>query len=99
MNDKILKTLTTTVGRLIFALLAGLGYFMVILRFMIEWSSGSSLLAFFFAPLIICGAALVLVKLMRQAEDAENPSAIIRLFWVHVVLFAIGIVFAVSMFL
>ena len=92
MNDRILKTLTTTAGRLIFALLAGLGYFMVILRFIIEWSSGSSLLAF-------CGAALVLVKLMRQAEDAENPSAIIRLFWVHVVLFAIGIVFAVSMFM
>ena len=99
MNDKILKTLTTTAGRLIFALLAGLGYFMVILRFMIEWSSGNSLLAFFFAPLIICGAALVLVKLMRHAEDAENPSAIIRLFWAHVVLFAIGIVFAVSMFM
>lgn len=98
MNNRILKTLTTTAGRLIFALLAGLGYFMVILRFVIEWSGGSALIAFFFAPVIICGAALVLVKLMRQAEEAENPSAIIRLFWVHAALFLIGVVFAVSIF-
>lgn len=99
MNKKILGILGTTAGRLIFALLAGLGYFMVILRLIIEWSSGSALLAFFFAPFIICGAALIIVKMMKQAEENDNGPAILKLFWVHVILFVIGAVFAISIFM
>lgn len=98
MDKGIVKILCTTAGRLIFALAAGLGYFMIILRFVIEWSNGSSLLAFFFAPFIICGAALVIVKMMRRAEDEENVTAIKKIFWLHAALFAIGIVFAASIF-
>lgn len=99
MNNKIKNAITTVAGRLIFALLSGCGYFMILLRFIKDMSNGSGFLAYTFAPLIICGAALVIVKLIRQAEEAENVSAIVRLFWIHVCVFAIGIVFLVSAFI
>lgn len=96
MNKKILDILNTTAGQLVFALLAGLGYFLVISGFLVENSGGSMLLAFFFAPAIICGAALVIVKLIKQARENENESAILKLFWVHLVLIIIGIIFFIA---
>lgn len=91
--------ITTTAGRLIFSLLAGAGYFMILLRFIIDMSNGSGFLAFLFAPLIICGAALILVKLIKQAEELENDTAIIKLFWLHTAVFAVGVVFLISVLL
>ncbi|MGN0181824.1 MAG: hypothetical protein ACI4DP_05355 [Candidatus Ornithomonoglobus sp.] len=96
MNKKILNILNTTAGQLIFSLLAGCGYFMVIMKFVIDASNGSSFLAYSFSPLIICGAALVIVKLMKQARENENTAAIIKLFWVHIAVIAIGLVFLIS---
>lgn len=98
MNKKLLRVLTTTAGRLIFALLAGCGYFMIVLRVITAASGGSSFLAYSFSPLIICGAALVIVKLMRGAEENENQAAILKLFWIHLAVFAVGIVFFISAF-
>lgn len=99
MNKKITAILNTTAGQLIFALLAGAAYFMVILRFVIEWSGGSALIAYFFAPVIICGAALILIKLMKQARENGNENVIPKIFWIHTVLFVIGLIFVLSMFL
>ncbi len=99
MNKKIINILGTTVGQLVFALLSGAAYFMVILRFIAEWSGGSMLIAFFFAPAVICGAALVIIKLMKQARENENYSVIPKIFWLHAVLLAVGIVFVLSMFM
>ncbi|MGM9937375.1 MAG: hypothetical protein ACI38A_08525 [Candidatus Ornithomonoglobus sp.] len=99
MNKKILNILNTTAGQLIFSLLAGGGYFMIILKFIISASNGSAFLAYSFSPLIICGAALVIVKLMKQARENENPGAIIKLFWIHIAVIAVGIVFLISAFM
>lgn len=98
MNKRIINLVGTTAGQLIFALLSGAGYYMVLLRLIVSWSNGSALLAFFFAPVIICGAAIVLIKTMKQARENDNEGLIPRLFWIHTVLFVIGIVFVISMF-
>ena len=97
MNKKILNILNTAAGQLIFALLAGGGYFMVLLKFIIELSKGQWLLAFFVAPMIICGAALIIVKLMKQARENENEGAILKLFWLHAVLIVIGVIFVAAL--
>ncbi len=98
MKKKILDVLNTTAGQLIFALVSGCGYFMILLRVIIEWSRGSALLAAYFSPLIICGAAIVIIKLIKQAREAENDGAIIKLFALHVILVIIGILFLAAGF-
>lgn len=96
MNKKILDLLGSTAGQLIFALLCGLGYFMVMSGLIVTNSNGNGLLAFFFAPAIICGAALVIIKLMKQARENENENAILKIFYLHLVLVIIGIVFVLA---
>ncbi len=96
LNKKILNIMNTTAGQLIFALLAGCGYFMIILKFIIDASNGSAFLAYSFSPLIICGAALVIIKLMKQSRENGNHGAILKLFWVHAAVIALGIVFLIS---
>lgn len=97
MNKKILKILNTTYGQLIFSLLGGTAYFMVLLKGIIRFSSGQSLLAVWFAPLIICGAAIVIIKLMKQARANENNKAISAIFWLHTMLFIIGTAMVIAM--
>lgn len=96
LNKKILSIISTTVGQLVFALLSGCAYFMIILRFIIDFSHGSALLGLFFAPVIICGAAIVLIKMMKSAREEKREGSIIVLFWLHVILFLMGIVFVLS---
>ena len=96
MNKKILDLVGRTAGQLVFALLCGLGYFMVMSGLIVTNSNGSGLLAFFFAPAIICGAALVIIKLMKQARENENEGAILKIFYLHLVLVIIGIVFVLA---
>ena len=96
MNKKILDVINTTAGQLIFALLAGLGFFLVLSGFMVENSGGNMLLAFFFAPAIICGAALVIIKMIKQARENENFGSILKIFWIHLVLLVIGIIFFIA---
>lgn len=99
MNKKILNIINTTAGQLIFALLSGLGYFMLISGWVIEFSKGSWLLLLYFAPVVICGAAIIIIKLIKQAREAENENAILRTFWLHLVVFLLGIVFAIANFI
>lgn len=98
MKKKIVEFLGRTVPQLVFALLAGCAYFMILLPVITIYSKGSSFLAFQFSPLIICGAALVIIKLMKQARENENYNAIFVLFVIHVLLFVMSIVFTISMF-
>ncbi len=96
MNKKILNLLNTTAGQLIFALLAGLGYFMLIGGWIIDLSNGQWLMLMYLAPVIICGGALVLVKLMKSAREAENNSNILKIFWLHIAVISMGIVFTIA---
>ncbi len=99
MNNQILNLLKNTWGLLIFALLSGGAYFVVVLRFVLmNTNNGSGLLAYFFAPAVICGAALILIKLIKQCLADERNTAAAVLFWVHVVFMAMSIVFLITMF-
>lgn len=93
MNKAILKFINTTAGQLVFALLSGCGYFAIILKFIIDMSNGSAFLALSFSPIIICGAALVIVKLLKQHREAENDGAMLRIVWLHIMVMAVGVVF------
>lgn len=93
MNNKILRLLEKTVPQLVFALLSGLAYFAVIYELLVRsFDNGGGLIVFFFAPLIICGAALVLIKLFKQSREAENDGTIVALFWLHILLMLIAAV-------
>lgn len=92
MKNKLIELLNTTAGRLIFALGCGWAYYLVLFNIIVSFSKGSPLLAIYFAPAIIFGAAILIIKLMKQATENENPNAIIKLFIAHSILFVIGII-------
>ena len=98
MDDKICKLLKNTAARLIFALLSGVAYFTLIYRFVLAHTDlGGRWLAWSFCPLIICGAALVIIRLLKQAEENENKQGISALFVVHVILMVMAAVSALAM--
>ena len=99
MKNTILKLLQNTWGLLIFALLSGCAYYAVILKFILaNTERGGVLLGFFFLPLIICGAALVLVKIIKQCMENGRESGAVALFWLHVLFIIIAAVYAVTIF-
>lgn len=98
MNNKILKFLETTAGQLSFALLSGFGYLAMIAGVILELSRGMWLILLYVLPIVVCGVALVIIKLMKQARENENNSAILKLFWIHVAVILVGIVFAIALF-
>ena len=98
MQKKILSLINTTAGQLIFSLLSGLGYFLIISGWVLDLSRGIWLILMYVAPIVICGAALVIIKLIKQAREAENEKNILRIFWLHIAVIVIGIVFAIINF-
>lgn len=98
MNKKILNMINTTAGQLVFALLSGLGYFMLVGGWILDLSRGMWLILMYVAPIIICGAALVIIKLIKQAREAENEKAILRIFWLHLCVILLGILFVAARF-
>lgn len=98
MQKKILSLINTTAGQLIFSLLSGLGYFLIISGWMLDLSRGIWLILMYVAPIVICGAALVIIKLIKQAREADNEKNILRIFWLHIAVIVIGIVFAIINF-
>ncbi len=94
---KIEKIFNTKYGGLIFSLLSGCAYFIVILSFILQADGKAGLLGFFFAPAIICGAALVIFKMIRQFLENEELKKANAIGILHVVLMAISIVFLIAM--
>lgn len=94
---KIEKIFATKYGGLIFTLLSGTAYFIVILNFILAASPKNALLGFFFAPAIICGSALVLFKSIRMHIENEEIKIANRLAIIHIALMLISIVFLISM--
>ncbi len=95
--NRIVKFLSTRGGELGFSLVCGLAYFVIVLEFIIRFSNnGSMLLGFFFFPAIVCGMALVLVKLLRSWREQERYANMTALFVAHVVLALISVVFLVD---
>ena len=96
---KIEKIFNTRYGGLVFSLLSGCAYFIVILSLILTAGPRTGLLAFFFAPAIICGMALVLFKMIRQFLENEELKKANLVGVLHVILMLISIVFLVAMIL
>lgn len=99
MKSKILQLMQSTGGLLVFALLSGCAYFVTVLKFILAHTNmGGGMLGFFFCPAIICGAALVLIKVIKQCLGNGSENAVLSLFWIHIVFILISAVFLISMF-
>lgn len=98
MNNKIIKILTNPTAQLVFSLFSGSAYFIVFCVFVWEFTRNTALILFYLAPLIICGGALIIIKLIKQGIENENHKIVLRIFWLHFVLILMAVIFAVSMF-
>jgi len=100
MSKKIDKLFETTSGLLVFALLSGCGYFFFLLSVIMNFSRNQSpLLGFFFAPAIICGAALFIVKTVKNNIKAEEKKKNHILFYLHTIVILVGVVFLADIIL
>lgn len=81
----------TKYGGLCFSLLSGLAYFAVVMNFVLE-STGKKgiLLGIFFFPAIVCGAAYVILKSIKQLQEREEYTKITVIFVCHVILMLVG---------
>ena len=88
------KIVNSRAGELIFSLISGTAYYIVLSAFIIgNTSSGGALLSFFFLPAIVCGAALILIKTIRKLKEEEQFGKINMLIYPHIILWLISIVF------
>ncbi len=95
--DALVKFMENKTKRLVFTLIAGTAYFVIVLMLANMYSSGGGLIVFFFLPAIICGAALMLFKAIDGMLESDNRKGIGVLFGAHVLLVALAIFFAVAM--
>lgn len=91
--NKAYKIFETKFGGLIFSLLSGCAYFIIILSTILSTTQAGGLLGFFFFPAIICGTALVLLKTIKKLYDEEQYQKINIIFYTHILLILISIVF------
>ena len=95
INTCIEKILMNPTKRLIFALLAGVGYFVIVMKFVISFTAHAGLMGLFIAPAIICGTALVIIKTIKKYIDAEEiPPA--SIFYINFAVMIMAIVFAAA---
>lgn len=87
------KVFGTKYGGLIFSLCSGCAYFIIILNIVLQSSPSAGLLGFFFAPAIIAGTGLVLLKTIKRLIEEEQPGKVNVLFWLHIVLMILSLVF------
>lgn len=100
MKNSIIKLLQNTWGLLVFALIAGLAYYAVVLKFILAHTDkGGHMLGFFFAPLIICGAALVLVKIIKQCMENGSEDKAVIIFWAHITFIIAAAAIAATIFI
>ena len=89
-----------TYAPLIFSLFCGLVYFGLALRVIMDFTEvGGGLLAFFFFPAIVCGGALLIVKAIKIYIDEENSKKLNFMFWSHIVLAVVSLVFTIEAFI
>ena len=85
---------------LIWALICGLAYLSLAARFILEWTSaGGGIIVLFFFPAIVCGAALILIKAIKKADEHGLVRTMLALFWCHLLVIFMGIIFALEMFI
>ena len=95
----VFKLLKRTYAPLLFSLFCGLIYFGLALVLVLNYTNvGGGLLAFFFAPAIICGSALIIVKAVKMLVEEEAKSKLNFLFWSHILLAIISLTLVIALF-
>ena len=84
---------------LIFSLISGTAYYIIILNFILKSTkTGGLFLGFMFLPAIIAGAALIIIKSVKRLEEEEKFKAINIFLYFHLLLIAVSIVFLIDIF-
>ena len=87
------KIIESKYGLLIFSLISGLAYFILIMM-LISKINYSYLLGIFFFPAVICGGALCLYKSIRGLEEAQEYKKIKALIILHIFVILLAAAFA-----
>ena len=90
------KIFDTKYGGLVFSLLSGIAYFIIILGFILKNTPQGGLLAFFFAPAIIAGMALIIIKTVNHLRDAQKFGNVNIFLLLHIVLMALSVIFLID---
>ncbi len=88
------KIIESKYGLLIFSIVSGLAYFILIMM-LISKVNYSYLLGIFFFPAVICGAALCLFKSIRGLEAEQEYSKIKALMVLHIFVILLAVAFLV----
>lgn len=91
MNDKIIDFLKTPTGSLCFSMFCGIVYFVAVMKFVLSTTSHGWLMLLFIGPAVLFGAALVVIKLIRNNNENGNEAGNIVIFYFHAVLMVISI--------
>ena len=91
------KIFDTKYGGLVFSLLSGVAYFIIVCSLVLSSTPRSELLAFFFFPAIVAGAALVIFKTVKNLKDAEKFRSINLFLYAHILLMLISVVFLIDL--
>lgn len=92
------KILDSKYGLLIFSLVSGMGYF-VLLLLLLANVKYSYLLGIFFCPAVVCGSALCIVKYVKALLEQEEYGKIKRIFVIHSALIVFAVIIATAYFL
>lgn len=88
------KIFETKYGGLIFSLISGCAYFIIVLDFVLRSvKTGGVMLGLFFSPAIIFGMALVILKSIKRLKDEESFGRINLIVYAHILLIVISLVF------
>ena len=91
---KISELLNKKYGELVFGLICGLSYFIICLKFIFAYTNaGGGLLALYVAPIIICGIAIIFIKLMRNWAENKQHNLMNLFVFVNFIVLLISLVF------
>lgn len=93
----ILNLMKKVYAPLIFGLFCGLVYFGLAFVLISNYTdTGGNFLAFLFAPAVICGAALIIVKAVKMYVQAEAKKNLNFLFWSHIMLAVVSLTLVIG---
>lgn len=99
-HQKILTMLSQNTPLLVFALVCGAAYFMIILRFIMFYTSHVGLAALFTFPAVICGGAFIVIKMIRhgfETDKGHGGSAVLMLFYMNAWIIIIALLMLITL--
>ena len=82
---------------LIFSLICGLAYLIIILSFITRNTSAGGLIIFFFFPAIVCGSALLIFKAIKTHIENKSTKSLWTLFSGHVAVILLALLLLAEM--